>query len=222
MWGALSDERRAAIYNFCWTSPAQSFLGPSPGGLVTIFYRLRFETPPTWRARSQYLHPPGTGWLTYTPRYWIPFSLLPTTRRATVKVFQPASTWGWLVKPTKIRGKNLWCFLCCSRRDCLQGNCVITRLCNNRGAVFSVLHGPCRGNIRQVNSEASRHGLDSVEKEISCSARNWTRALQPVARRYINWSISIPILWLIAVNYKAMLFYMRSNLNVCVNTKATF
>jgi hypothetical protein len=23
---------------------------------------LRFETPPTWRARSPYLYPPGTGW----------------------------------------------------------------------------------------------------------------------------------------------------------------
>jgi hypothetical protein len=28
----------------CWPSPAQSFFGPSPFGLVTIFYCLRFET----------------------------------------------------------------------------------------------------------------------------------------------------------------------------------
>jgi hypothetical protein len=27
-----------------------------------IFYSLRFETPPTWKARSLYLYPPGTGW----------------------------------------------------------------------------------------------------------------------------------------------------------------
>jgi hypothetical protein len=33
-------------------SPAQSFSDPSPGGLLTTFYCLRFETPPTWRARS--------------------------------------------------------------------------------------------------------------------------------------------------------------------------
>jgi hypothetical protein len=38
-------------------SPAQSSQGPSPAGLMTIFYSLIFETPPTWRARSPYLHP---------------------------------------------------------------------------------------------------------------------------------------------------------------------
>jgi hypothetical protein len=31
----------------------------------------------------------------------------------------------------------------------------LTRLYNNREAVFSVLRDPCRGNIRQTNSEAS-------------------------------------------------------------------
>jgi hypothetical protein len=36
---------RSVIYNCCWTSPAQSFLGPSPAGLMTIFYCLRIETP---------------------------------------------------------------------------------------------------------------------------------------------------------------------------------
>jgi hypothetical protein len=48
---------------------------------MTIFYCLRFETPPTWRARSPYLYPPGTGWPSYTLRYWVPFSSSPTTRR---------------------------------------------------------------------------------------------------------------------------------------------
>jgi hypothetical protein len=32
------------------------------------YFTLRFETPPTWRARSLYLvYPPGTGWPGYTP-----------------------------------------------------------------------------------------------------------------------------------------------------------
>jgi hypothetical protein len=35
-------------------------------------HHLRFETPPTWRARSPYLYPPGTGWASYTHRHWIP------------------------------------------------------------------------------------------------------------------------------------------------------
>jgi hypothetical protein len=30
------------------------------------FNCLRFETPPTWRARSPYLYPPGTGWPSYS------------------------------------------------------------------------------------------------------------------------------------------------------------
>jgi hypothetical protein len=34
----------SAVYNFCWSSLAQSFSGPSLTGLVTIFYCLRFET----------------------------------------------------------------------------------------------------------------------------------------------------------------------------------
>jgi hypothetical protein len=74
--------------------PAQSFLGLRPVGLVTIFYCLRFKTPPTWRTRSPYLHPPGIGWPSYTPRHWIPFLLPPMTRGATVEVFVPASTQG--------------------------------------------------------------------------------------------------------------------------------
>jgi hypothetical protein len=49
---------------------------------MTTFYCLRFETLPTWRARSPYLYPPGTGWSCYTPRHWVPVSSSRTTRRA--------------------------------------------------------------------------------------------------------------------------------------------
>jgi hypothetical protein len=58
---------------------------------MTVFYCLRFETPPTWKAKSPYLYPPGTGWPSYTSRPWVPFSSPFTTRRATVGVFEPAS-----------------------------------------------------------------------------------------------------------------------------------
>jgi hypothetical protein len=47
---------------------------------------------PTWRTRSPYLYPPGTGWPSYNPRHWVPFSSPSTTRRATVEVFEPVST----------------------------------------------------------------------------------------------------------------------------------
>jgi hypothetical protein len=70
-----------------WPSPAELFSGPSPA-----FYCLRLETPPTWKAMSPYLFPPATGWPSYTPRHWVPFSSLPMTRRVTVEVFGPVST----------------------------------------------------------------------------------------------------------------------------------
>jgi hypothetical protein len=56
---------------------------------------------PTWRAMFPCLYPPGTGWPGYSPRHWVPFTSPPTTRRATVEVFDPASTWDWF-NPIKI------------------------------------------------------------------------------------------------------------------------
>jgi hypothetical protein len=84
----------SAVYKCCWSSPAQSFSSPSPAGLMAIFYCLSFETLPTWRTRYPSLYPPGKGWPSYTPRHWVPFLSPPTTRRATVAVFEPASTRG--------------------------------------------------------------------------------------------------------------------------------
>jgi hypothetical protein len=58
---------------------------PSPTGLMTIIFCLRFDTPRTWRARFLYLYPPGRGWPDFIPRHWIPFSLPRATRKATGK-----------------------------------------------------------------------------------------------------------------------------------------
>jgi hypothetical protein len=44
MWGALWRENGSVVYNYCWSSPAQSFSGRSPVGLATIVYCLRIET----------------------------------------------------------------------------------------------------------------------------------------------------------------------------------
>jgi hypothetical protein len=46
---------------------------------------------PNLKARSPYLYPAGTGWPSYIPRYWGPFSSPPTTRRATVEAFDTVS-----------------------------------------------------------------------------------------------------------------------------------
>jgi hypothetical protein len=90
----LWREDGSVVYNFCWSSLAQSFSVATPAGLVTTFYCLKFVTPATWRAVSSYLYPPGTSWPSYTPRHWLPLSSPPTTLRATVEVFDPASTRG--------------------------------------------------------------------------------------------------------------------------------
>jgi hypothetical protein len=90
----LWQKDRSVVYNCCWPLPVQSFLGLSPAGLMTIFYCLRFDTLPTWRVRSPYLYPPGTGWHSYTPRHWVPFSSPPTTHRDSVDICEPAFTWG--------------------------------------------------------------------------------------------------------------------------------
>jgi hypothetical protein len=94
------------IYNCCWFSPPQSFL--CPAGLMTIFYCLEFKAPPTWRARSLYLYPPGIGVLSFTPRHWVPFSSLPRTCRAMVEVFEPSSSRTWSKSKSKSKSKSLY------------------------------------------------------------------------------------------------------------------
>jgi hypothetical protein len=85
-------EDRSVVYNSCWRSPAQSFLGSSPAGLMTTLYSLAFETSPAWRTMSPYLYPQGSGWPSYTPGHWVPFPSPPTSRPTTEEVFDPAST----------------------------------------------------------------------------------------------------------------------------------
>jgi hypothetical protein len=65
----LWREGGSVVYNCCRSSPAQPFSGPSPAAIMTIFSCLRFKAPPTWRARSPYLYPPGKGCTGYTPRH---------------------------------------------------------------------------------------------------------------------------------------------------------
>jgi hypothetical protein len=85
---------RVCRLQFLLASPAQSFSGPNPAGLMIIFYCLRFEPPPTWRSIFPYLYPPETEWPSYSPRHWILFSSPPSIRRAKVALFEPASTPG--------------------------------------------------------------------------------------------------------------------------------
>jgi hypothetical protein len=74
-----------------WQFTANQFVLATSSSRPTtgIFIFHRFETPPTWRVRSPYLHTPGTMWPGYTQSHWVPLSSLPTTHRATVGIFDP-------------------------------------------------------------------------------------------------------------------------------------
>jgi hypothetical protein len=76
MWGTLSDEMMGVSFTCCLPSPAQSFSGPSPAGLTIICYCFRFQTSPTWRARSPYLYHPEQGGLVIPPGTAIHFRRL--------------------------------------------------------------------------------------------------------------------------------------------------
>jgi hypothetical protein len=72
MWGALSDERTGLSFTISAGPRERSHSRVR----IPLFYYIRFETPPTWRARSLYLHPPGAGWPSYTPGTEFPFRRL--------------------------------------------------------------------------------------------------------------------------------------------------
>jgi hypothetical protein len=98
MWGTLSDETTRVSFTVA-DGPRQRSHSRVwvPRGSWPYFL-LSQETAPTWRGRSPYLYPAETWWPSYTPRHWVPFSSSPTTRRATVEVFERASTWAWRLK----------------------------------------------------------------------------------------------------------------------------
>jgi hypothetical protein len=61
MWGSFSDERTGLTLTIAAGYRPQSFSGPSPGVLVTIFYCLRFDTTPTWKSRCRIYIPRKQG-----------------------------------------------------------------------------------------------------------------------------------------------------------------
>jgi hypothetical protein len=67
--------------------------GPRQGDSWSYFTVPNSIHSSTWRARSPYLYFPGKGWPSYIPKHWVPFSSSLTTRRATVELFDTASTW---------------------------------------------------------------------------------------------------------------------------------
>jgi hypothetical protein len=68
-------------YNCFWALPEQVTLGSKSCRTHDHILLSHLRLPSTWRARSPYLYPPRTGWPSYTPGHWVPFSSPLTTRR---------------------------------------------------------------------------------------------------------------------------------------------
>jgi hypothetical protein len=79
--------------------------------------RTRFEIPPTWRARSPYLYPPGIQWSNYTPRNWIPFRHLLRLAGLLWRESSPPPHGGFSYN-NSARTAHITQFLCCVRVFC--------------------------------------------------------------------------------------------------------
>jgi hypothetical protein len=83
----LWQENGSVVYNCCWSSPAQSFFGPSPNGLMTKILLSQIRESPNLEGQVPVHKSPGNKVAHFTPRHWVPFSSPLTTSRATAEVF---------------------------------------------------------------------------------------------------------------------------------------
>jgi hypothetical protein len=96
IWGTISDENTGVSFTIvvgpCQCSHSRVWVLRDSWPYFTVSDS---GIPPTWRARSLYLYPPGTGWPSCSPRQWVPILSPPETCRAMVEVFEPASMQGY-------------------------------------------------------------------------------------------------------------------------------
>jgi hypothetical protein len=92
MWDPLSDERILCRLKFLVVLASAVILGPSPAGLVTVFYYLRFETPHTGVPGTRIYIPKEHGGPVIPPGTGFPFRRL--LRLAGLRLFEPASMRG--------------------------------------------------------------------------------------------------------------------------------
>jgi hypothetical protein len=76
MWHPLWREDISIVYNCCWSRQRSHSQVRVPRNSWPHFTFSDSRLLPTWRTRSPYLYPPGTGWPGYTPRHWLLFRRL--------------------------------------------------------------------------------------------------------------------------------------------------
>jgi hypothetical protein len=132
------------------------------------------KPPPTWRTRSPYSYPPGTGWLSYIPRHWVPFSLPPTTRPATVAAFDPTSTRGGVLprsssilacvfvaagmftEPLPSNRRLLWLHYCGLQASCHNIICQI--------GLLASLTAQVRGSVNRIGTRYVNVSINRIFK----------------------------------------------------------
>jgi hypothetical protein len=88
MWDSLSDKRTGLLL----VLDSAVILGSESRGTRDHILLSQIRGSRNLEGQVPDFYLPGTGWPIYTPRHWVPFSSPPTTHRATVEVFDPAST----------------------------------------------------------------------------------------------------------------------------------
>jgi hypothetical protein len=105
--GALSDKRVSLSFTVAVGLRQHSHYRIQVPQDSCSHFTVRFQTSSIWRSRSRYLYPAGIEWPSYNPRHSVPFSLPPSTHRATVDIFKSASKWGLILSRVRVR-VTLW------------------------------------------------------------------------------------------------------------------
>jgi hypothetical protein len=90
-WHCVVCTSACLTYSWLLLGLASPVSGSSLTGLTATFHSLRLETPPTWRAKSPYLYPSGTGWPSYTPGHWVTSTSPLTTHRYSTRQHRGSS-----------------------------------------------------------------------------------------------------------------------------------
>jgi hypothetical protein len=91
--GALSlTRRRVCRLQLLLVLASAVILGSDSRGTRDHILLSQIRDSPNLQGKAPVFISPGREWSGYTHRHWVPFSSPPTTRRATVEVFDPAST----------------------------------------------------------------------------------------------------------------------------------
>jgi hypothetical protein len=114
----LSDERMGLLFTIVAGLASTVILRSKSCWTHDYILLSHIWDPPTWRVRSPHLYSPGTGWPGYNPTQWVSFTLPPTTRRATVEVFDPASTQLSLYSLSMDNTENSFQQFCCCMSVC--------------------------------------------------------------------------------------------------------